>query len=542
VLGNLNVQRFLLALDSVRGPNGNIVCRSQIDPAAAIPYVAGSNLLAADVAACQPLNPFGEGNISRAARNYVVQDTVSRGRITQFVASGSLSGDTAGFLTLPGGPIGFSIGAEHRRETNRFSADPLVAQGYTFYNALPSFAPPSFIVTEGFGELRVPIVKDRPFFHDLTLSGAGRISAYKGSAGTVYAYNGAVEYAPAADISFRGNYSRSVRAPNLVDLYQAQGQNFATVDDPCAADNINIGSNTRVANCAAAGIPGGYNYIYSQSLQIVSGGNPGLRAEKSDSFTYGLIVRPHWVPGLSASVDYYNIKVKDVITAPSAQSIINACYDLANLNNQFCGLFQRFQGPGVGPRSEIPGQILEGSLTQLSLNYAKYQARGIDSEVAYAHTFGRLYAGFRFQYTHQLQNDYFLDPTDPGRLSRNLSTLSYPEDKFNVNLDLKFGDVSFGYKLRYIGTQLVTAYEDLFAVQGRPPQNPYYSNVTNYPVITYHDLRVAFDFDKKSSFYVGVDNVANQIPPFGLLGTGGGSGIYDNRGRFFYAGIKLGVF
>jgi outer membrane receptor protein involved in Fe transport len=556
VLGNLNTQRFLLAIDSVRDPGGNIVCRSRIDPTAAnglggltaLPgqtadqaLAAQAAVLATDVTACQPLNPFGVGNISAAARNYVIQDTISRGRITQFVASGSLSGDSNRYFRLPGGPIGFSIGAEYRRETNKFSEDPLVQQGYTFYNIIPSFSPPAFEVAEGFGELRIPILKDRPFFKDLTVSGAGRVSGYKGSAGIVYAYNGAVEYSPVSDIRFRGNYSRSVRAPNLVDLYQPQGQNFATVVDPCSSDNIHTGSNTRVANCAAAGIPTTYNFQYSQSLQIVSGGNPGLRAEKSDSYTYGVVLRPHWIQGLSATADYYNIIVNDVITAPSAQQIINACYDLGTLNNQFCGLFQRFQGVGPGPHGEITGQIVEGSLQQLSLNYAKYQARGIDAEVAYARTLADTKLGFRFQYTHQFQNDYFLDPTDPGRISRNLSTLSYPEDKFNINLDVKHGSIAFGYKLRYIGEQLTSAYEDFYSVQGRPAQNPYYSNIRNYPAITYHDIRLAIDVDKKTSFYFGVDNVINQNPPLGLTGIGGGSGIYDNRGRFFYAGFKLGL-
>jgi len=556
VLGNLNVQRFLLAIDSVRGADGSIMCRSRVDPTAAnglggltaLPgqtpeqaAAAQAAALATDVAACQPLNPFGSGNISAAARNYVIQDTVSRGKITQFVASGSLSGDSHNYFNLPGGPIGFSIGAEYRRETNRFSEDPLVQQGYTFYNIIPSFSPPAFEVAEGFAELVVPILRNRRFFKDLTISGAGRVSGYKGSAGIVYAYNGAVVYAPVSDIRFRANYSRSVRAPNLVDLYQPQGQNFATVVDPCSTDNIHTGSNTRVANCLAAGVPADYNFQYSQSLQLVSGGNPGLRAEKSDSYTYGLVLAPHWIRGLTASADYYNIIVNDVITAPAAQSIINACYDLANLNNQFCGLFQRFKGVGAGPHGEIPGQIIEGSLQQLSLNYAKYQARGVDAEVAYARTFGETYVGFRFQYTHQFQNDYFLDPTDPGRISRNLSTLSYPEDKFNINVDLKRGPIAFGYKLRYIGEQLITAYEDLYSVQGRPPQNPYFSNVRNYPAITYHDIRVAIDVDKKNSFYFGVDNVLNQDPPLGLTGTGGGSGIFDNRGRFFYAGIKFGL-
>ncbi|MEG8020325.1 TonB-dependent receptor domain-containing protein [Sphingomonas aerolata] len=63
---------------------------------------------------------------------------------------------------------------------------------------------------------------------------------------------------------------------------------------------------------------------------MVSGGNPQLDVEKSDSYTYGVLLQPRFIPGLTLSVDYYNIKVNNVITAPSAQGIINSCYDLAN--------------------------------------------------------------------------------------------------------------------------------------------------------------------------------------------------------------------
>lgn len=206
VLGNLNVQRFVLALDSTRDPNGNIVCRSRIDSAAAFGYANATgtpseiaSILATDVATCVPINPFGEGNISRAARNYVISDTVSTGKITQFVANGFVSGDSGGFFKLPGGPIGFSLGAEYRRETNSYQEGRLVEQGYTFYNALPTFHPPAFEVTEGFGELRVPLLADKRFFHELTLSGAGRVAGYKGSTGIVYAYNGGVDWAPVRD-------------------------------------------------------------------------------------------------------------------------------------------------------------------------------------------------------------------------------------------------------------------------------------------------------------------------------------------------------
>jgi outer membrane receptor protein involved in Fe transport len=92
--------------------------------------------------------------------------------------------------------------------------------------------------------------------------------------------------------------------------------------------------------------------------------------------------------------------------------------------------------------------------------------------------------------------------------------------------------------MRYIGRMVLNTYEDFFSVQGRPPQNPDYSNRKFYPAKFYHDIRLGIDVTRKYNFYLGVDNLTNTIPPYGLTGIGGGSAIYDNRGRFMYAGVK----
>ncbi len=544
VLGNLNQQRFLLAIDAARNASGQIVCRSQIDPAAALIYpfsnsdAVAQSMLANDVAACVPLNPFGEGNISAAARDYLVQDTVSRGNIKQFVASAFLSGNSSQLFELPGGPVGFALGLEYRREKNFFRADDLVANGLTFYNALPLFNPPAFEVKEVYGEVRLPILKDAPFFRELTLTGAGRIADYKGSTGTVYAYNGGIEYAPTEDIRFRAGYARSVRAPNLSDLFSQQSQNFATVVDPCSARNIGTGSATRPANCAAQGIPAAYDFVYTSSLLILSGGNPALKEETSDSLTIGAVITPRFIPGLSISLDYYNIKIDDVITAPSAQQILNACYDAVDVNNQFCSLFTR-AGPNGAPTGEVAFQILEGSLQQTLLNYAKSKTRGLDVEASFRRDLeGIGTLSTRFTYTHVFQNDNFLNPADPGRADQTLFELGDPQNAFNLDAELKRGKLTFGYQLRYIGKQVLNAYEDFFSVQGRPPENADYAARKFYPSVFYHDVRLGFDVNKDFNFYGGVENAFNRKPPLGLTGTGGGSGIFDTRGRFFYAGVK----
>jgi outer membrane receptor protein involved in Fe transport len=547
VLGNLDQQRFILAMDSTRNAAGQIVCRSQIDPTAANIYPFSNNdafataRLAGDVAACVPLNPFGEGSVTPAMRNYLLQDTVSRGSIKQFVVSGFLAGDTSSWFELPGGPVGFVVGAEYRTEKNFFVSDDLVANGLTFYNALPLFDPPSFKVKEVYGELRIPILADVPFFNELTISGAGRISDYRGKTGTVYAYNGGIDWSPIEDIRFRAGYARSVRAPNLADLFSDVSQNFAPgFADPCSARNIATGSATRPANCAAAGIPASYDFVYNSSLEILSGGNVDLREETSDSITIGGVFQPRFAPGLSLSVDYYNIEVNNVITAPTAQQIANACYDAVDLNNQFCTLFSRVPAGQTGPRGEEQFRILEGSLTQLSLNYAKLKVRGIDVEAAYRRELEDIGVTLntKFTYTHVFQDDDFLNPADPGRADQSLLELGNPEDAFNWDVEFKKNNFAIGFQLRYIGKAVLNQFEDFFSKQGRPPQNEDYAATRFYPSTWYQDVRVSVDVNEKFNFYGGIDNVFNRNPPFGLTGTGGGSGIYDPRGRFFYAGVK----
>jgi outer membrane receptor protein involved in Fe transport len=543
IRGNVNLQRYLLATDVVDDGSGNIVCRSSIDPLARIslannldPAFAASQL-AADVAACQPLNPFGSGNISDAARNYILQDSVAEGWIKEFVFSAFMGGDTSEFLNLPGGPIGFAIGAEHRTYDVSYKQDDFTAAGMTFYNAIPDFTPPKFRVNEIFGELRLPIIKEQ-FIDEFTVTGAARYADYK-TFGGVWAYNVGAQLAPVRDLRFRGNFSRAVRAPSLADAYTPLGQNFAPgFADPCDNDQIGSGSEFRSANCLAAGVPAGFNYNYTSSLGFLSGGNENLEPETSDSLTLGAVFQPSFIPGLAIAVDYYKIKVKDVITSPSAQAAINACYDLPDINNQFCDLFER-AGPGGGPRGEIPGRILENSLELVPLNYAKLQVKGIDVDASYRRSIGAVDLNTRFIYTHVLQNDQFLDPTDPEFADQLLKELGDPEDAFNWDTTLKFGRFTLGYQMRYIGKMLLNgaAYEFFFSKQDRDPSNPDWAEDKFYKSQFYHDIRASMDVTPRFNMYLGVDDITNNLPPKGQTGIGGGSGIYRNIGRFFYAGV-----
>lgn len=550
--GFIDRQRFALAMDAGRNPvTGAIQCRSQFDTASAVPLVgfaapaaANAARLAADIAACVPYNPFGSPDNS-ASVAYFARTFTATASLDQFVASGFVSGDASQLFELPGGPLSFAVGAEYRRENASYVQDQFVTDGFTNAVSIPTFKPEAFVVKEAYGELRAPLLKDLPFAQDLTLSGAGRVAKYQGKVGTVYSYNVGVDYAPVGDIRFRANYSRAVRAPNVSETGFPLVPNFSNgFNDPC--NPATIGTGVRAANCLAA--IGAANLAtftnISQSLPIVSGSNPNLNAEKSDSYTYGAVIQPRWVPGLTLSVDYYDINVKGIIANVSPQQIVNQCYDSPTLNNIFCGQFSRFAGPGLGPLGETPGRVLGNSLINAPLNFANRKRRGVDVNLSYRKDFGPIDFNTNLIYTHNFEISNFQDPTNPLFETRLLGQLGDPKDEFRWDFDFGVDAVTFGYRLRYIGPMFFNGYNTLFPLNGLAPTDVDAFPDTKFPSVMYHDVRIDFDIGKDSNnaesrFFVGVDNVLDKgVPQGATTATGSGSAIYSFRGRNFYAGFR----
>lgn len=532
---------YLKAMDAVRNSSNQIVCRVNAD-------ASTTN----DDPNCVPLNIFGEGRADPRAIDYVMTDSFYGQKASQFVASASVAGDLSQLFELPGGPIGFAIGAEYREERGRILVDELTSSDATFLTALQPVKYPKLTVKEIYGEVRIPLLADMPFAQTLELSAAGRISDYNTSAGTTYAYNGSMVYAPFDFLKFRGAYNRSVRVPTQSDLFDPQGQNFATIVDPCAAANIN-NSPTRLQNCRDAGIPVGFGGLPPGSnTSIAQGGNPFLTAEKSDSYTVGGIFTPNFLPGFSLTVDYYDITVKNLIATLTAQTIVNLCYDNPNgINNQYCAIVFRKADGNFDDPAVIAGPV----------NFAKLTTSGIDVDAAYNHKFDngdRL--SFRFIGSWLRNRTQFTDPVNPITPNRVKSELGDPEWEFGFNVAYEKGPFAVRYGLRYIGKQTIGTYEaqnpytglcpstGVTGSSGRTctpgslatldPQNADQFPQIWYPSVVYQDIRLTMKTENKFSFYVGMDNIFDKKPPFNLLGTGAGSSIYDATGRYFYAGIR----
>jgi outer membrane receptor protein involved in Fe transport len=534
---NGNPDGFLLAIDAVRNAAGQIVCRV--------------NQVTVTRPDCVPLNLFGQGQPTEAALNFVNTTSFLYSHATQLDIVGYVSGDTGKWFRLPGGPIGFSIGGEYRRETATQHADPLSAASGTFFNAFPRFDPPAFSVKEVYGELNVPIVKDVPLFHELTISGAARYSDYNTSAGNTFAWNINGVYSPVSDIRFRANYSRSVRVPTLTDLFSTPGINFGFVTDPCNANQIGGGPN-RVANCAALGVPttitasspcaqAPFNLpvgspftnciANAQTIQFLTGGNPNLKAEIGKSLTIGGVLTPRFLPGFSLTVDYFDIKVANLISVLGAQTILTQCVDQPTINNPFCAL--------INPRT--PDGLLQfPALLSSGVNFAKQTSRGVDFDLSYRHTFAdgsRVNA--RGVMTLTLERNNFINPSNPGFAVHQLDTLGDPAMSANLSLSYGRNNWDLQWTTQWIGRMYVNAYEATHTFQGRAPTNPDATNILQYPNVFFHSVRADLKVDKHFRFYLGVNNIFDRLPPLGLTGTGAGSSIYSDIGRFFYGGAQV---
>lgn len=528
--GNRFNDRFLAAIDAVVNPaNGQIVCRSTLDPTAApdqpfasspfpgfISFTPGAN------SGCVPLNIFGEGAPSQAAIDFVTTTSTDTSKITQNVVSGSVSGDFGQLFELPGGPVGFAFGAEYRRETSRSTPAPEDTAGATFGNVIfPSRG--SYSVKEAFAELNVPLLKDLPFADELSFGAAIRFSDYSTVGNTVTWKVDAV-YAPIQDIKFRGTIAEAVRAPNIGELFDPASQTFEFITDPCDEDELANGSGTRVANCAALltalGVanPATFNDTASASLAGFSQGNANLREETAKTKTLGVVVQPRFLPGFSLAVDGYDIKLKNAINQVSAQELADLCVDQPSTDNVFCDAITRQNG-GVNA-----GRIT--SFLVQPENVANFRARGVDFAVNYGFEpgdLGRFNVRVVGGYLDRLEfiGTPGADPTDerdrPGA----------PKWVVSGDLTYKTGPLTLNYGINYFSK---TQRFDRTLREAQPDiAAPEFLKIK---AKWEHDIQASLDVDEKFSFYAGVNNLWDQKPDFASTNF-----PVSAVGRFIYVGV-----
>lgn len=546
--------RFFAAVDAVRAPDGRIVCRSDLDPTAIPPgsdvfpvVPAGFYTFRPGDGQCRPANLFrGEQSISQEAVDFITTEARSSSRLQQWVVSLAFTGDTGRFLNLPGGAVQFAAGGEWREERSRsrqsdqdlgilpngqniadVSGGANVNLGLT--DQIRVFnSGGRFDVWEAFGELRLPILADRPFFHELSVEGAARYADYS-TVGGAFTWEVSGTWAPVPDIRVRGGYSRAIRAPDIFELFEPQQAATFRPSDPCTQSAIDalIAANdpfaqNRLNNCRADGIPVGFVDPLTARFGGTTGGNPDLKEEKARTWTVGGVVQPRFVPGLILSADYYSIRIDDAIEAVTAQNIVNTCYDLPTFPNPFCELFTRNRNPAS------PTFLGLNFLRQTRINFARIETSGVDMTAAYGFGFGnghRLDLRVSANWIEKLNR--FFDPVRADAVNPALGELSVPEWSGVGSATYSNGGFSFTWRTQYLGRQGIAS-----AVQIERVDSEFGPAGLARPFWV-HDASARFEWNEGFEVYGGINNVTNRRP-FIASSAYPVSGV----GRFFFVGAR----
>lgn len=525
---------------------------------------------------CVPVFIFGQNTIDQDALAYISADSLRDIEIEQVVVSGFV---TSRFGKLPwGDSIGLSVGGEYRRERSRDTPDALSQTGQNAGNVQPVQIG-SFNVVEGFAEVELPIIVDRPFIKNLTIGGAVRVSDYS-TVGSTFAWAGNGDWAVNDWMRFRGQYAKAVRAPNIGELFSAGGETFATVNDPCAGVTINPMTmnpaffNTTLdinnpANVLASGINAATdNSILAQNCMadpIIAarvaqtgglaltqpefqgtggfvGGSPPfgtLTEETSKSWQIGIVLTPttgvEAIDGFGLSVDYFNISIDDALATVGRQTSLDFCYSPTELSfgggNPFCANVVRFgQGPQIGALDEVNGGLL---------NIANLQTEGIDFQLNYSlpvsgipilTELGDSEIFFGATYTYLLENE----DTQFGQTTDNVGLVGYSKHKALANFVYTTGPLTFNWETTIVGPAGI----DWNVIGDR---------LVHYGTEAFHDLQIRYNLNETASLVFGIDNIFNNFVPVG--GTNGDLGqpvgartfpdVYEPFGRAWYAGARF---
>jgi iron complex outermembrane receptor protein len=467
---------------------------------------------------------------------------------------------------LPGGPLGFSFGVEHREESGYDSPDALINSGNTTGNSRRATSG-SYDLNEAYLELAVPVLADVTFAKLLDFSVATRYSDYSNFGDTLNSKFG-FRWKPIDDLLVRGNWSQGFRAPSIDELFSGRGDAFPSLSDPCNNTSFPVQSTIAKQTCIAQGVPnGGYTQDGNQ-IRTTVGGNTKLKPETSESTTFGLVYSPGYVEGLDIALDWWQIKIEDAITTVGAEAIIQQCINSGG-TGPTCGLYARQPGGNIG------------TLVNTNVNIGGAKAEGYDLTLTYRlpetslGKFSLIWdSTYMANFVQDLDGDgrygedQQVQPSigrpinyDEGgnlvgagtnwRIRSNLSTRWQKGDfgaTWNVRYyssleevcDPKFEADGFGYLCtqtnRYIGIPTDSNGNGVWnGVAGGDTIDPRKESRHHIGATTYHDASVFWNAPWNATVTLGMNNLFDKNPPI-ALGAFANSFYqqYDTPGRFFY--------
>lgn len=514
----LNQQNFINAINVTRNAVGQLVC----NPTGTIGVFAGGVTPIADPN-CVPLDIFGEGRASEQARRYVTGRAVTQAKQEQTLFNANI-----GFSPFDtwAGPVDLNFGIEYREEKGEFNPNDFQQRGLGRSVPITPLKG-DYHTNEIFAETILPLAADLPGIKkfDLVLKGRNVDNTVNGS---FDAWTAGFQYQPIEELTIRGNKTRSLRAPAIVELFLPASSSFAAFPDPCDSRNINGGTRPAVrrANCEALfrqlGI-NGTNFTsnaVSATVPQISSGDANLLNETSNAKTIGLVWQPDYIEGFRMAADYYEIEITDAIALLGGAAIGTGCYDNLNFNqsdarngNSFCSRINR-DAAGQLVETTLPNGTRIPALRAGYVNGAFLNFQGVSLDASY---------------------DWVISDKDSVQFTVNAFNVDKLENSNNaIVLDVQDGEIGQSQRQYQFGVGWV---RNNWGVQARANYlGPAKFDVNN-TFTTRDQLTVAsYTNYNLSGYYQATDqlavrasitNVTDKDPPFGQIGIG----TYDILGR-----------
>lgn len=516
---DFSLARSLLAMDATRDANGNIVCRS-------------------GATGCVPYNIWSLGGVSPAALAYLQTPGFQKGFTEQKVQGVNVSSDLGNYgfkLPTAQNGIGVAFGFERRSERLDLETDAAFSTGDLFGQGGPTIGlGGAYTIKEIFAEVRAPLVEKRPGIDLLSLNASARNSDYNTGQKTD-SFGVGLEYAPIKEVRARVSGQRAVRAANVIELFSAQGLGlFDLAEDPCGPSRT-----ATLEQCRRTGLPDalyGNAFLNSPAGQYnqLTGGNPSLKPEKSDSVTAGLVFAIG--KNFTGSVDYFKVDVEKVIGTAPAGTTLAQC--LATGSAQFCSLITR---DNRGTLWALPA----ARIVATNVNLGSLSTSGVDVALDYVTKLPN-WGGMKVSFTGTYLLDNKTEPI-PGLGTYDCKGLhgascGVPSPEWRHKLRLTWEspwNFDIAATWRHIGS----------VDQEGTSDNPLLRNAAiadkdrTLGQRNYLDLAASYNITKKIIVRGGINNVTDRDPPLsGLVGAGFGNGntypqVYDALGRRIFLNV-----
>lgn len=490
---------------------------------------------------CVPYNPYRVGGVTQAQLDYLQAPGIRKGSTQQEIQGANIAADLGVYgIKMPtsANGVGISMGVERRVEKLELATDSATQAGdLSGSGGATGGVVGQYKVEDIFGEVKIPLMENRPFVNLLSVNASYRHSKITNPNNSVGAdtYGVGIEYSPISQVRFRGSYQKAVRAPNLVELFTPSGNNLYDNDeDPCAGATPTL----PLATCARTGVTAAqYGKIQDSpagQYNFLQGGNPNLRPENAESKTFGVVLTP--MRNLSVTVDYFDIKITDTISILDPASTLAKC--LANGEARFCSLIQR-------DRTGSLWLLDEGRIIGTNVNIGGSGTSGLDLGFNYAHKLANLGSlgvsatgtYLRSLYTEEIEGEGAYDCVGLYGANKCGAPNAEWRHKVRANWNTPW-NLDLALTWRHIGEVALQNTSDQILLKGN-------SNAVDRVLgkRDYFDLAASYKLTPKITLSGGINNLFDKDPPItSQLSTGQGNGntypsIYDALGRRLFMNL-----